>query len=59
MASEDAPREERRRTTTRQWNGPERRSRFASSAGGQLLERSVKASPTRSAPWGTTRRVLH
>lgn len=40
MASEDAPREERRRTTTRQWNGPERRSRFASSAGGQLLERS-------------------
>ena len=40
MASEGAPREERRRMTTRQWNGPERRSRFAASAGGQLLEGS-------------------
>ena len=39
MASDDAPREERRRMTTRQWTGPERRSRFAAGAGGQLLER--------------------
>jgi hypothetical protein len=39
MASDEAPREERRRMTTRQWTGPERRSRFAAGAGGQLLER--------------------
>ena len=38
-SSDDAPREDRRRTTTRQWTGPERRSRFAAGAGGQLLER--------------------
>jgi hypothetical protein len=39
MTSEGMPREERRRATTRQWSGPERRSHFAASAGGQLLER--------------------
>lgn len=43
MASEEAPREERRRVTTRQWTGPERRNRFAPGAGGQLLERGEGA----------------
>ena len=43
MASEEAPREERTRVTTRQWTGPERRNRFAAGAGGQLLERGEGA----------------
>lgn len=43
MASDQTPREERRRNTTREWSGPERRSRFAAGAGGQLLERGEGA----------------
>jgi hypothetical protein len=39
MATENPRREERRHSTTRTWTGPERRSRFAAGAGGQLLER--------------------
>ena len=39
MASERAQSDERRRATAKPWAGPERRSRFAAGAGGQLLER--------------------
>ncbi len=39
MAKDETPGEERRRAATRHWTGPERRSRFATGAAGQLLER--------------------
>lgn len=42
MTSDNAPRDERRHTTSKPWTGPERRRRFAAGAGGQLLERGER-----------------